>query len=291
MKPIQGLREIEAEYDGFIFDVWGTLYDGGALYPDALEVLRQLKNSGKKSVILSNAPRRATTVVGRLERLNVPSELYQGVVTSGELTFQKLVSKTDEAFQSLGERCFVIGGEAYQELLEGTGFRQVATVGDADWVLAAGPFAATDQLEAYEALLAEMRQRDLAMICANPDLAVISGGQRNICAGLIAERYQVLGGNVTFVGKPWADVFIESCRLFGLAPSARVLMVGDNMATDITGAAKSGLHALLLKKGIHRAELGAEGDSGKGAGAGDRLSALMSRYSATPTYVAAELRW
>ena len=51
------------------------------------------------------------------------------------------------------------------------------------------------------------------MICANPDREVIRGGVRQICAGAIAERYESLGGEVRWYGKPDPTIYDECFRL------------------------------------------------------------------------------
>ena len=66
------LAAIADRYDGFVFDVWGTLYDGGAAYPQAVAVLQRLAAAGKAVVVLSNSPRPAAVVAGRLDGIGIP---------------------------------------------------------------------------------------------------------------------------------------------------------------------------------------------------------------------------
>ncbi len=40
------------------------------------------------------------------------------------------------------------------------------------------------------------------MVCANPDLEVIRGARREICAGTIARGYEKLGGEVPAAALP-----------------------------------------------------------------------------------------
>jgi ribonucleotide monophosphatase NagD (HAD superfamily) len=44
-------------YDGFIFDVYGCLFDGKILFENTRDLLINLKQANKKSVILSNSPK------------------------------------------------------------------------------------------------------------------------------------------------------------------------------------------------------------------------------------------
>ena len=85
-----GFDQLVEAYDGFIFDVWGTLYDGRAAYDGAVAVLRRLADRGKPVAILSNSPQRPEVVAGRLARIGIDDALYQTLVTSGRVS-SKLV--------------------------------------------------------------------------------------------------------------------------------------------------------------------------------------------------------
>ena len=88
------------------------------------------------------------------------------------------------------------------------------------------------------------------MICANPDLQVIRGGVRVLCAGSLALRYQELGGDVRSIGKPDPAIYQPVLQRLGL-PVERVLAVGDALHTDIAGAAAVDIAACWVLGGIH----------------------------------------
>src|SRR6516164_6350758 len=79
-----GIGGLVPRYDGFILDLWGVVHDGIAPLPGALECLRRLVEAGKRVVLLSNAPRRASDVVERITRIGVPAALYHEIMSSGE---------------------------------------------------------------------------------------------------------------------------------------------------------------------------------------------------------------
>ena len=56
-----------------------------------------------------------------------------------------------------------------------------------------------------EEVLHDCAQNNLPMICANPDLQVIRGGVRVLCAGSLALRYQELGGDARKIA-PWKPI-------------------------------------------------------------------------------------
>ena len=49
---MDGISELADDYDGFVLDTAGVLHDGSAVYPGALDALRQLKSRGKKVCLL-----------------------------------------------------------------------------------------------------------------------------------------------------------------------------------------------------------------------------------------------
>lgn len=280
---------LAARYDGFIFDVWGTLYGGGPVFEGARVVLERLASAGKPVVILSNAPRPPEVVAKRLDPLGIPADLYRAIVTSGGETRRALVERSDPVFAALGPRCVNLGGASFQDLLPGTGFEEVAEVAAADWIFNPGPLGGLDPVEAYRDQLSEALARDMIMICANPDVHVIDKGVRKICAGAVAALFESMGGRVAYHGKPHRPIFERSVEALGLGweDRGRVLVVGDNRATDIKGAEAAGLESLLLADGIDADRLLDESGGLDAA----RLRAFADAPGATPTWLATRLTW
>ena len=78
----------------------------------------------------------------------------------------------------------------------------------------------------FEPTLQDCAKHHLPMICGNPDLVVIRGGVRVLCAGSLAIRYQELGGDVRSIGKPDPAIYQPVLAQLGM-PKDRVLAVGD----------------------------------------------------------------
>ena len=73
---ISGLREIAADFDAVLMDLWGCVHDGVKPYPAALDCLQRLKDAGKAVAVLSNAPRRSAEVIAKLGEMGVDRALY-----------------------------------------------------------------------------------------------------------------------------------------------------------------------------------------------------------------------
>ena len=257
MRMLTGFAPLAARYDGFILDLWGVIHDGVSPYPGAVDVLKRLRAAGKPAVLLSNAPRRAHVAQLGMRAMGIADALYTGILTSGEVAHRMLRDRTDPFFAALGSRVYHLGPERDRNVIEDLPLRLVARPEGASFVLNTGPDderSPTDPA-AYDDELRDCLAAGLPMVCANPDLEVIRGGQRLICAGLLTQRYEALGGAAIWIGKPDPAVYGPVLQLLGLERS-RVLAVGDSLRTDIAGAAGVGIESCWVLGGIHAAELG-----------------------------------
>jgi HAD superfamily hydrolase (TIGR01450 family) len=125
----------------------------------------------------------------------------------------------------------------------------------------------------------------MAFICANPDIVIHRGDSLVACAGALAARYEALGGEVVYAGKPYLPIYRRALTLAEAArgrplDARRVLAVGDGMKTDIAGAARAGLDALLVTHGIHRAAL--HGETRDEPASAETLERLCREYGLRP---------
>ena len=256
MHHLDGFASLAARYDGFIVDLWGVVHDGVSPYPGAVECLARLRDAGKRVVLLSNAPRRAEVAAAGMEAMGIARDLYTGLVTSGEVTHALLRDRDLPEYAALGRRLYHLGPERDRNVFAGLDYSDAARPAEADFVLNTGPDDSRipTEIGPWVAELAACRDAGLPMICANPDLEVIRGGARLICAGALALHYAELGGTVRWVGKPDPAVYRPVFAQLGL-PGARVLAVGDALRTDMAGAAAVGVDGCWVLGGIHGAEL------------------------------------
>ena len=106
----------------------------------------------------------------------------------------------------------------------------------------------------------DLAARHLPMICVNPDKHVHIGLEIRDCAGAIAEIYEQFGGKVSWIGKPFPEIYQQAEACLSdivkrtIAPS-RILAIGDAAHTDILGASRMGYKTLFVAGGIHRQDL------------------------------------
>ena len=252
MDMLRGFAPLAERYDGFILDLWGVVHDGVNPLPGAPDCLIRLREAGKRVVMLSNAPRRAAAAARQMRQMGLPDGLYDGIVTSGEATHIMLRNRTHPWFAALGRRVWHLGPERDRNLLEGLDLELVERPAEAEFLLNTGPddHRNPTAIDPFLPDLEEAAAHRLKMICANPDLEVIRGGQRVICAGLLAQHYETLGGEVFSLGKPDPAIYGPILDQLDL-PKDRILAVGDALRTDIAGAAAIGVDACWVLGGIH----------------------------------------
>ena len=290
IEMIEGLSSVIDRYDGLLVDLWGCVHNGIEPFPEAVEALLQASRIGKSVCLLSNGPRRGSILVERLDSMGVPRSAYQNVMSSGEATWLALNERSDPFHAALGRHCYRLGPVRDASVHTGNGLTMVDTIEAADFVLCTGINDNDDTVdgatvEDYEFLLQAARQRDLPMVCANPDLVVHIGDQLTICAGSLAARYQELGGAVVYHGKPYPSVYHHCFQLTGIADRSRLLAIGDGLRTDIKGGNLMGIDSLFLSAGIHAEALGQTMPSPEAVQReGEAIGAL-------PTYAMPRLRW
>lgn len=282
MQHLSGFASLAARYHGFIIDLWGVIHDGVTPYPGAVDCLRRLRAAGKPVVLLSNAPRRAHVAQEAMRGMGIPDALYTGILTSGEQTHRMLRDRDDPFFAKLGDRVFHLGPERDRNVMEGLPLQPVERPQDATFVLNTGPddLSGAADLEPYQPTLNACRRAGLPMVCANPDLEVIRGGTRVICAGLLTQYYEGSGGEARWVGKPDPAIYGPVLAQLDM-PRERVLAVGDALRTDIAGAAAAGVASCWVLGGIHGAELAGDPQLAENAASG----AGLAPDAAVPAFV------
>ncbi len=248
------LSQLLDHYDGLLCDVWGVIHNGIAAFDDAVDALCRYRASGRHVILITNAPRSSSEIYPQLERLGVPRDAFDSILTSGDVT-SKLIRDKPAA------PLFHFGPRRDHSILEGV-TNPIVGLSDAKLCVLTGPLDdAIESVGIYDSLLVEMRNNAVELICANPDLVVKSGERMVICAGSIAQRYAQLGGLVTFAGKPEAAIYDEALKRVACLAGRevhknRLLAVGDGIPTDIKGAAKNEFDAYFITGGIHANEIG-----------------------------------
>jgi HAD superfamily hydrolase (TIGR01459 family) len=271
-------------YDVLLSDVWGVVHNGVEAFPHACDALMRARAGGAAVILITNAPRPSHIVARQLEKLRVPRDTYDAIVSSGDVTRAVIESRP-------GQSLFHLGPERDRSIFTGLDVR-FAPLESADYVICSGLH--NDEVETpedYRGRLEIMLARKLFMVCGNPDIVVERGPRLVYCAGAIADLYATIGGEVLYAGKPYRPIYdmalAEAETVAGRkVTAARVLAIGDSVRTDFTGARSAGVDFLFVTSGIHAEELGTRARPDSTA-----LNAAFAAVGATPKAVMRELVW
>jgi HAD superfamily hydrolase (TIGR01459 family) len=254
---VEGLSAISGHFDHVLLDQWGVLHDGRRVYPGVPGALAGLRQAGKRILMLSNSGKRAAKNAERLAALGLPRNSFDFLVTSGEATWRALQRADGAPFGRLGRRCLLITRGGDRSVVEGIDLDLVERPRDADFILLAGLDDSFADPALWPAILDEAAHHGLPMICANPDLTMITPAGLAPAPGRMARVYGEKGGEVVHVGKPYAPIYGACLELLGNPDPARVLAVGDSLDHDILGGRRMGLPTVLVIGGVHAAAFAA----------------------------------
>ena len=235
-------------YDGYIFDLDGTIYLGDILLPGAVELLSTLRAEGRQVAFLSNNPTKTREqYVAKLRDMGVQADLAE-VVNSSHVMVQWLLEHAP------GATLFVCGEAPLLGELEAAGFPLSEVAGEIRIVVASfdRTFTYHKLQVAFDAIRAGAR-----LVATNPDrFCPVPGGGEPDAAAIIAAIEACTNTRCEVnVGKPSPIMARAAGALVGLPPE-RCLMVGDRLMTDIAMGAGAGMAtALVLTGDSTRADL------------------------------------
>ena len=266
-------------FKAVFFDQYGVLHDGRSPYPGAKDALAALKSRGVRIVVLSNSGLTGEANAQRMKTLGFDRQLYDFLVTSGDVARTLLKSGRVPVRLTPETRCFTISTSGSDEFVRALGVASAAESGAADLVVIAGSRADRFSLDDYRKLLAPAARRGAPCVCVNPDRLMLTAAGVAPGAGRIAEIYQELGGDVTWIGKPFADVYQAAASVSDVEDPGDVLCVGDSVEHDVVGAHAFGALAALVRTGI-LADLSDK-----------ELAAEIGRHGTVPDFVIENLAW
>lgn len=282
-------KQILPQYDAYIIDLWGVIHDGVSSYPGVVACLNNLIESQKPIIFLSNAPRPGNVVIKKLLELGIHATLNM-ILSSGDAVRYQLAHRQDQHFKQLGKRIYHLGAERNQDILSGLNSditEQLTTrLEDADYILLTAYMDDDEDLNQYDELLKKAKALNLPMVCANPDKGVVNGPRMRYCAGVLAEKYEKLGGIVYYYGKPHKmilDFTLLRLGQSGINNKQKILVIGDTLETDIQSAKLMGTDSALVLTG-NMGELLSE-QKNASQSEDDFLKALFQKEKIEPTWV------
>lgn len=293
---VQSLAQIAPRYDALLCDLWGCLHDGKTAFPAAVAALQGFRQGGGKVMLVTNAPRPASSVTTQLDRLGVPRDAWDAVASSGDAAQYALLTG------AVGRKVYCIGAPKdepfYTDFAEDLAavaasqppIQRVTDMRDAEGIVCTGLRDDLTETPAdYRAELLMGKTLGLPLLCANPDIVVHFGDKLLWCAGALAGDYEEMGGTALYFGKPHPPIYDLARRRLaeaGAPADPQILCIGDGISTDIQGGIGEGLDTLFISGGLEAERFGTDAENPDQR----LLDDWLDSKELSPTYAMGRLR-
>jgi 4-nitrophenyl phosphatase len=245
------MRSLLESYDLIISDVDGVILREDVPIRENLEALKELKARGKKIVLVTNNSGFSRLLLSRQLRYLGLDVSVNDIVTSGTATVYYLKEKTSV------RTVFVVGEEGLVEELKMAGF-QVLTQGEAEKERPDAVVLGLDRLATYDKLSTAMRcvASGSLFVVTNMDRLWPSRDGLRLGAGALASAIiYALRKEPDFVaGKPHEWILEVARKVAGMPDTKNVVVIGDQLETDIKMGISMGFDTVLVLTGISKRE-------------------------------------
>lgn len=244
ISPSNIIKVPDRLYDGYIFDMDGTIYLGKSLLPGAYRLIMKLREMGKRVVFLSNNPTRDVQMyVDKLAKLGLPTPPEE-IVTTVFTTTQWILQNAPDAV------VFPISEEPLIRSLKDAGIKISENPEEIDIVIASYDRELTwKKLQiAFEAIWFYKRAK---FIATNPDhFCPFPGGRGEVDAGAVIAAIEDATGVELEVncGKP-SPVMLNTIMNVMKLDVSQCLTTGDRLYTEIKMGIDSGMDTAVVFTG------------------------------------------
>ncbi|MEB0285911.1 HAD-IIA family hydrolase [Cryobacterium sp. 10S3] len=240
--PLTGVDVVLADLDGVV-------YQGPHAIPFAIESLNKAAETVRVGYLTNNASRTDQTVADHLTELGLHARA-EDIVTSPQAAVRLLAQEVPA-----GARILVIGGAGLVKEVEKGGFEITRSADDHPAAVIQGftpELGWKDLAEAAFALHPNEDGIEIPWVATNTDWTIPVA--RGIAPGngtLVAAVHSAVGRLPIVAGKPEVAIFDEAMTRF---QAKHALFIGDRLDTDILGANRAGIPAVLVLTGIDKAK-------------------------------------
>ncbi len=275
---IENLASISDQYDSYIIDIYGVVFDGKNLVDSGIDAIYSLMEKEKNIVFLSNSPRPGHIVKKRLYEKAYTSNAKEvfsktPIFTSGDVfshticnyyLYDKKLWQNDENMSFLDGRGFVVGAGHDHHLIQEIDnrlatdnqmLRLTSNIHNSSYIIMLGFFSSTTKnVETIlDNILLQAANRDLVCLCPNPDKLAPDGKDQLHTSGFYANRYtEIYGKKSIYFGKPFRMAYDLIFSNMPYIVDTKVLCIGDSLHHDIAGAIALGYDSLFIRNSIHQ---------------------------------------
>lgn len=253
------LAQVLARHTGVLLDAYGVLVNLDGALPGAAELIRRLNRAGKPYLVVSNTAARLPEHAAERYRAFGLDLTAERILTSG-----MLLAGYFQVHGLTGKRCLVLGPADSLAYVTRAGGEAVDWREDFDLLVLADQ-AGFPFVVAMDRVLGRLFAKldaglEVPLLLPNPDLIYPTGQGYGFTAGAAAliieaalrQRYPRRPGlGFTRLGKPHPGLFEAAAARLG---SRDLVMIGDQLETDIRGANAFGIASALVAGGVSRAD-------------------------------------
>lgn len=226
-------------YKGYLIDLDGTIYRGTELLPDAPLFIQSLREKKIPFLFLTNNSTTTPVKVAERLRSHFKIDVHSDDIYTSAMAAAAYVKKTE------GKTAYVVGEEGLTQAVREAGLTENTV--DPDFVFV-GLHRTVTYVELEKAVLAI--HRGAIFILTNADANYPTEKGLLPGAGSIGALIEKATGKTPIVtGKPERSMLSAALERLKLNPED-VLMVGDNLHTDILSGKKSDIDTLLVLTGV-----------------------------------------
>jgi HAD superfamily hydrolase (TIGR01450 family) len=230
------------KYEGFIFDLDGTIYRGEKLIPNADRTVNHIKASGKKAIFISN--KTTGTIKDYYNFL-----LSKGVTIEAEEIINSTVVIKNYLSDNYGnKKFFAIGEEVFTKEIESAGLTFSSDPLDIDILI-----VTLDRTLNYEKLeiAAKALENGAKFFAANiDDTCPVDDGEVLDAGSTISALEKRTHKNLELhFGKPSRFMFEEIKKRIEV-DLKKTLLIGDRLETDIALGNNFGIDSALVSTGV-----------------------------------------
>lgn len=226
----------------FLFDMDGTLYLGNRLYDFTKELLKTIREKGKKYLFMTNnSSKSVADYVKKLEGLGIAAT-EEDFITSSQATAYYL------KLHHAQDKLYVCGTNSLKEELRKNGFAITEHLDEVDCIVMGFDTELTfKKLEDVCKLL--LTRSDISYIATNPDyVCPTEFGSVPDCGSVCDMIYNATKRRPIVIGKPEALMPELAMQQHGYKKE-ETTVIGDRIYTDIKSGLKAGIHTILVLSG------------------------------------------
>lgn len=251
-------KHLADQYDAVFFDAVGVLIDQSGALPKARDVLAELNMLKRPYFVVTNVSSGTDDeILARLQNAGLPIPSADCIVSAGTVTRSHVMAKLHK-----GRKVAYFGPDAAARRVLGPdpNLVNVATAPHFDDLVVLDEdgvdyhAAAENVLSVFAQSWRDTRQLPDILVANSDKLCPGQNGNMVLGPGMIVSMIEAamttIGApapNQVTLGKPGAPIFDYALEK---AQTRNVLMVGDQMETDVKGAARADLDAALVTTGI-----------------------------------------